>query len=291
MKAADLPSSAEIKYFLEVANALNISRASERLGISQPSLSLAIQRLEDAMGASLLVRSKSGVQLTLAGKRFVAQARTLLEEWDRLRSAVMEDEERVSGRFCIGCHPSVGMYTLTQFLPRLLDAYPGIEISLVHDLSRKVTESVISFKVDFGIVVNPVKHPDLVIKKLLDDEVGFWTGPERTAVNDLKSENAVLICDAELIQTQSLLKKAGKLDIKRRLTSSNLEVITSLVASGAGVGVLPERVATRLPELGLKKAGAGLPTFKDEICLVYRADAQRSAASKVTIDAIQSTFK
>lgn len=291
MKAADLPSSAEIKYFLEVANALNISRASERLGISQPSLSLAIRRLEDAMGASLLVRGKSGVQLTLAGKRFVAQARTLLEEWDRLRSVVMEDEERVSGRFCVGCHPSVGMYTLTKFLPRLLAEYPGIEVSLVHDLSRKITESVISFKVDFGVVVNPVKHPDLVIKKLLDDEVGFWTGPQRTAVNDFKSEDTVLICDADLLQTQALLKKAGRLDISRRLTSSNLEVITSLVASGAGVGILPERVATRLPEQGLKKAGSGLPTYKDEVCLIYRADAQRSAASKVTIEAIQSAFK
>lgn len=284
-----LPSSSEIKYFLEVASTLNISRAAERLGISQPSLSLAIQRLEDAIGTGLLVRGKSGVQLSQAGKKFALQARTLVEEWENLRSSIKDDEEKISGRFTIGCHPSVGLYSLPEFLPELLNSYPEIDLSFVHDLSRRVTEGVVSFKIDFGIVVNPVRHPDLVIKKVLEDEVTFWTGPEKTSANDLKGENAVLICDADLLQTQSLLKgaKRSSLDFKRTVTSSNLEVITALVASGCGIGILPERVATRIESQGLKRAGSGFPTFKDEVCLIYRADAQRSQASKVIVEAIQ----
>ncbi|MEQ1877207.1 MAG: LysR family transcriptional regulator [Bdellovibrionia bacterium] len=288
-----LPSSSEIKYFLEVASTLNISRAAERLGISQPSLSLAIQRLEDSVGTGLLVRGKSGVQLSQAGKKFALQARSLVEEWERLRNSVVEDEEKISARFTIGCHPSVALYTLPEFLPDLLNSYPGVEVTLTHDLSRRVTEGVVSFKIDFGIVVNPVKHPDLVIKKVLEDEVGFWTGPTKTEANNLKGENPVLICDGDLLQTQSLLKGVRKanLDFRRVLTSSNLEVVTALVSSGCGIGILPERVATCIPSQGLKKAGAGLPSFKDEICLIYRADAQRSQASKLIVEAIQRSLK
>jgi LysR family transcriptional regulator, cell division regulator len=288
-----LPSSSEIKYFLEVSTALNISRAAERLGISQPSLSLAIQRLEESVGTDLLVRSKSGVKLTKAGEKFALQARTLIEEWERLKGVVSEDEEQISGRFTIGCHPSVALYSLQEFVPDLMSEYPALEIGFFHDLSRKVTESVISFRTDFGIVVNPVRHPDLVIKPLMKDEVTFWVGSEKTRLNDPKSEEAVIICDEELHQTQSLLKavKKAKIPFKRVLASTNLEVIASLVSHGAGLGILPGRVATRIQSQGLKKAGPNLPVYHDEVCLVFRADAQKSKASKVIIDTIRTKLK
>lgn len=66
-----IPSVAELTYFLEVSNSLNLSRASERLGISQPSLSLAIKRLEQTIGTSLFLRHKHGVSLTQAGKQAI----------------------------------------------------------------------------------------------------------------------------------------------------------------------------------------------------------------------------
>src|SRR5688572_19143300 len=178
-------------------------------------------------------------------------------------------------------------------MTEIMTSYPELEIGFMHDLSRKVTESVISFRTDFGIVVNPVRHPDLVIKPLMKDEVTYWTGPSRTILNDTKSEESVLICDEELHQTQSLLKNArkSKVQFKRILASSNLEVIASLVSSGAGLGILPGRVATRIASQGLKKAGPGMPVFNDEICLIYRADAQKSKASKVIIDTIRAKLK
>ena len=154
-----IPSPAELNYFVEIASTLNISRAAERLGISQPSLSLAVKRLEDAVGVDLLIRSKSGVNLTRAGQKFVAQARQLLDEWDRLSSEAIRGESQLTGRYVIGCHPSVALYSLPHFLPDLLREYPEVEIKLSHSLSRQVTDDVIGFKVDFGIVNRPW-HPE-----------------------------------------------------------------------------------------------------------------------------------
>lgn len=279
-----IPSPAELHYFVEVAGTLNISRAAERLGISQPSLSLAVKRLEDGLGVELLIRSKSGVALTRAGQRFVVRARILLHEWERLSAESLREETTLAGRYVIGCHPSVALYSLPHFLPDLLDAYPSLEVKLVHGLSRQITDDVIGFKIDFGIVVNPVEHPDLVIKVLAKDEVTLWHAPKTHALAKAEAAEGVLICDPDLLQTQSILKQMAKkgLVFKRTISSSSLEVVTLLVAAGAGVGILPGRVAEREKGLGLKPL-ASAPRFADKICLIYRADAQKTPASKLLV--------
>lgn len=285
-----MPSASELQYFVEVAGTLNVSRAAERLGISQPTLSLAIQRLEGGIGTPLLIRTKSGVKLTHAGQKLVAQARALLLDWERIRSDALRDEEEIRGRYTIGCHPSVALYSLPGFLPKLLEDNPNLEVKLSHDLSRKITEDVISFKVDFGIVVNPWEHPDLVIKPIAKDEVTLWAAKKPSALQDPSTGKAVLICDPELLQSQSILKQLSKrgLDFERTLTSSNLEVITGLVAAGAGVGILPSRVATRIKALGLTPVWKDSPKFLDRICLIFRADAQRSKASRLLARTIET---
>lgn len=286
-----LPSPAELHYFLEISNTQNISRAAERLGISQPTLSLAVRRLEDSIGVPLLIRTKSGVQLTKAGDKLAVRARNLLQDWTQLKAEAIKDNTEVSGAYSIGCHPSVGLYSL-GFLSILLEQNPGLEVKLLHDLSRKVTEDVISFKIDFGIVVNPVRHPDLVIRPLLTDEVTFWTAERPSAQQKPESSGAVLICDPNLLQTQSLLKQMRQknFDFARNITSSNLEVIASLVAEGAGVGILPGKVAERFQSLGLRKL-PNAPRFQDKICLVYRGDAQNSGTGRYLAKTIERSFK
>src|SRR3712207_6216749 len=123
-----IPSSSDLRYFIEVAGTLNLSRAAERLGISQPSLSLSIQRLEGTIGVPLLIRGKSGVRLTRAGQRFFTEARNLLQSWENIRSVTLRDESEVSGRYTVGCHVSVALYTLNHFLPDLMRKYPALDI-------------------------------------------------------------------------------------------------------------------------------------------------------------------
>ncbi|HTL13130.1 MAG TPA: LysR family transcriptional regulator [Bdellovibrionota bacterium] len=278
-----LPAASDLSYFLEVSRTRNISRAAERLGIRQPSLSQAIQRLERAVGAPLLVRGRGGVQLTQAGSRFEVRARRLLEEWGRIATETARTQRELSGLYTVGCHVSVALYSLPEIAHKLLAEHPRLELRLIHDHSRKITEDVVSFKADFGVVVNPVEHPDLVVRPLFEDEVGLWVGPGRGGpLTQPRGGRACLICDPELAQTQWLLKqfRSKGMIFGRQITTSSLEVAAALVASGCGVGVLPTRVARRLSSLRLKPLGEGSPSFKDRICLVYRADLQRSEAAR-----------
>lgn len=289
MNAGLLPSFTDIRYFLEVSQTGNISRASERLGISQPSLSLAIKRLEDALGTPLLLRTKNGVQLNQAGKNFSIEAKSLLNQWEQIKSQTLSNMDEVSGQYSIGCHPSVALYSLPFILKDLLQNNPELEINLRHDLSRKITEEVISFQVDFAIVVNPINHPDLVIKNLATDKVTLWKSKKMGK----STTPPIIICDPALSQSQSILKKLekAKIDYKRILTSSSLETIASLTAQNIGIGILPSRVAKLNPAYNLVPYSNQAPFFNDKICLIYRADAQKTKAARAIIDSIQDYFK
>ena len=286
-----LPSPSDLTYFIEVATVLNLSRAAERLGLSQPSLSLSIQRLEHEIGAQLFIRSKKGVSLTSAGKVLLTSSRELMHKWESIRERALSSETQVKGVVKIGCHPSVALYSLPGFLPQILNQFKELEIQLLHDLSRKIVERIISLEIDLGIVVNPVKHPDLVIHKLCEDEVTYWTASDKSFnSNNINSDEKVLICDPDLIQTQSLMKskKPEYKEFNRYLTSSNLEVVTSLTASGCGIGILPGRVAGLSPNL---KRLQSAPVFKDEICLVFRIENRQTIAVKELSQSIQKVFK
>lgn len=267
----------DLRYFFEVAQTLNISRAAERLNIGQPAVSQAIQRIERILGVPLLDRFKTGVQLTPSGQKLLNEGRTALEAWENMYRAAQSADSAIEGRYTLGCHTAVALYTLSTFLKPLLADHPKLEIVLKHGLSREVAADVIGFKTDFGLVMNPVRHPDLVIKYVCEDRVSCWKAPGCL--------DETLIFDPALAQSQTLLKKIEKsLKIKRHLTSASLEVVAKLASSGCGIGVLPARVAALHPNL--VPAGKDMPWVQDRLALIYRADRSFTASARVIVDSI-----
>lgn len=287
-----LPSAVEIEYFLEVAHVLNLSRASERLGISQPSLSLAIKRLEKTISAPLFIRHKNGVTLTQTGKQLLTHARQLLQYWKDTKTQALASHHDVQGYYTLGCHPSIAIYLVSQFLAELLESHPKLELHLQHDISRKITEQIINLSIDIGLVINPIKHPDLVIQKIANDEITFWTSSGNKKIQDIHSNQAVILCDPSLTQTQSLLSKCKKAGISpsRIMTINNLEVIASLTANGCGIGILPTRVATTMYPDKLKKIPK-MPIYNDSLCIIYRHENRNLLAIQAVISAIKTHFK
>lgn len=287
-----LPSAEELEYFLEICAVLNFSRASQKLGISQPSLSLAVMRLEKTIGTKLFVRHKHGVSLTQAGKQLLLHARQLLQHWENTKSLALASQEEVQGYFTLGCHSTIAIHTVSGFLSVLLENYPKLELHLKTDISRRITEQVISLSIDIGIVVNPFKHPDLIIRKLCDDEVTFWVGDGKRKIQDIHSRQSVILCDPHLSQTQYLLDKIKKSGIisERIITVDSLEVVASLTASGCGIGILPGKVAKTLYPDKLKRVPK-TPVYSDEICLIYRDENRNVQAIQTISDEIKRFFK
>ncbi len=272
-----IPQYFDLKYFMVISETLNLSRASEILGVAQPTLSQAIKRLEEGAGVPLLIRRKTGVQLTRAGETLKQQSAKLVNMWQYLMKEVKEAETLPQGHFIIGAHPSVALYSLGKIFSGLLTEYEMIEISIVHGLSREILEGVVSSKIDFGLVINPRRHLDLVIKELCEDRVGFWKGKN--------SNTEILICDPALVQSQLLIRKMAARPFRRQIATSSLEVAADLVASGVGIGILPSRVALRF---ALKPCD-DTDWVLDKLCLCYRKERQKSVAARKMIEAILKT--
>jgi len=270
----------DIKYFITVTETLNVTRASEIIGISQPALSYSIKRLENEVGVELFIRLKNGLKLSKSGEEFLLRARKLIFQWQDTQN-LMNPESGLSSRsYTFAIHPSVALFSLNKFLPKLLRLYPNLNYNFIHGLSREMTQKVINWEADFAIVVNPIKHPDLIIIKLCTDEVSIY----------YKSGACQkLIYDQNMAQAKSILKKLNSGNSKifkssGEICSENLEVVASLVNLKAGYGVLPSRVARKFSTFKkLKNA----PIFKDEICLVYRVEKNKDKIEKEIIKAIK----
>lgn len=286
-----LISPDELKYFIEITNTLNFSRAAERLGISQPTLSLSIKHVEGIINEKLFRRHKHGVSLTQAGKQLLAHSKMLLQYWDQVKSKAIASHRDTQGSFVIGCHPTLALHCLSGFLPSLLEQYPKLEISFEHDVSRKITEQVISLAIDIGIVVNPIRHPDLIIRKLCDDEMTLWRANVKSKIQQFNSDIATIICDPQLTQTQVLLKTCKKMGLSyaRIMPTSSFEVIASLTAKGCGIGILPRRVVAS-SYLDVLSKVQNAPVYHDEICMLYRVENRNIKAMQVITNAIKEFF-
>jgi len=282
------PSSAEIEYFIEVCHVLNFSRAAERLGLSQPSLSLAMQRLEKNIGTALFVRHKHGVSLTQAGRHLLVHAKELVNFWEKTKAKALSSHKEIKGFFTLGCYPSIANCLVAKFLPQLLSNYPMLEIQLKHDLSRKLNEELVKMSIDIGIVVNPFSHPDLVIRQLFCDDVTFWISRDYSILQDMTHKDKVIVCDPDLLQTQSLLKsyKNKGLTFNRMLTTSSLEVAANLAVTGTGIAILPHSIAQNIGKDQLV-AIPDAPVYSDKICLVYRHENRNIEAIQEIIKAIK----
>ncbi len=268
----------DVKYFLAASETLNITRASEIIGISQPALSYAIKRLENELGGQLLIRLKNGIQLTKLGEEFKVRCRRLIYEWEQAQNLAKPETGFIQGCYTFAIHPSVALYSLGFFIPKLQSDFLGLDFKFIHGLSREMTEKVISWEADFGIVVNPIKHPDLVIRKLYTDEVTIFYA---------KNTQDKLIYDQNLAQSQYILKKMGKKNFfSGEINSGNLELVAKLTALGIGYGLLPATIASQYAHL---KRLTGAPIFKDEVCLVYRPEKHNNVTSKKIIQVMKNS--
>jgi DNA-binding transcriptional LysR family regulator len=276
------PSPNDLSYFIAILEAGNVSHAALKLGISQPSLSQAIQRLEACYQAKLFSRSPRGVLLTQAGKKLLPFAKHILEIYGNSRDQLREEGETLQGSLTIGCHPSVAQFTLAPMLPLFIKKYSGIRINFKHGLSREMLALVMNLEADVGIIVNPTRHQDLVIKKICEDEVCIWYHPEKVKLDQAKLGNVPLIANFNLTQTQAILRqleKKSNLQFPRLMESENLEFITTLVNSGAGMGVLPTRIVKAMRCTGLLPV-PNAPTYRDEISLCYHMAQHQSKILK-----------
>jgi DNA-binding transcriptional LysR family regulator len=278
----------QLRYFQAVAEAGSITAAAHLLGITQPTLTAAIQQMEKRLGTKLLLRGRSGIQLTATGEALRRHAAAVHAQLDQAEQEIRALQDEEVGNFVLGCHESLGAYFLPSFLPFFLRTAPRISLTLWNGASSAVRDAVADRKVHFGLVVNPRPHPDLVFVPLFHDAMDVFVAAEGApAEGDVEAAHArlrtgPLIYAPRVLQCQELLERlaAKSLLPERLLPCGDLELVKSLALSGLGVALLPRRVAAYWQQGRLRRLHPALPYFEDTITLLYHSDGHRTRAAR-----------
>ncbi len=281
----DVPSLAAL---LAVLEAGSFTGAARSLGLTQPAVSLAIKRLEERVGTPLIVRNRKRVAASRPGELLAAGARTAFDSLAGAVAQIANEHVEPSGRVVLGCHESLAAYALPSFMARFLRTYPDVELQLWNGRSQEVERELIAGRVDLAMIVNPNRHPDLVITPMFEDSVELFHTLGSARRPDALLSSVPLIYVPELRQSQDLLAqlRARGIATPRHLPCSSLELVKSLVVDGVGIGILPRRVAAHGTRKQLRSLSPALPAYRDEIALARRYDVSTTAALRVVIDGL-----
>jgi DNA-binding transcriptional LysR family regulator len=288
-----------LRYFQSIAEAKSLSAAARQLHVSQPTLTVAIQNLEEELRTTLLLRTSRGVTLTASGEALLRSIGDIFALLERTKESIAGLETERVGEFVIGCHESLGAYFLPPFMRAFLEKAPKITLSLWNGPSSAVREAVLDRKVHFGLIVNPIPHADLVLVDLFQDGVTAFVASAEPPCESLEAAydriaRGPLVFAGRVTQCREIISRLaaeGRLLPSRMLDCGDLELVKSLGIGGIGVALLPRRVALYGHERGLRELHAELVEIPDRIFLIYRSDVHRTRAALELKEALVSYGK
>jgi DNA-binding transcriptional LysR family regulator len=279
-----------LRYFVAVAEALNFTRAAERLGINQPPLSLQIRQLEKELGTQLFRRRTRGVELTDAGKLLLEEARLILEQVETAKTDVRRHARGETGRLTVG---SAGATYFHPLIPAIIreygDRYPDIILAPQASNTALLIARLCASKIDIAIVRPPVSTDDDVSTVPLVDEETVIVVPSGHALGNLASAPLAALAKEIFVLSPRALnpgnydaiiaacRQAGFSPVLGQEAPQIVSVIP-LVAAGLGVSIVP-RSMSRLSVEGISYLTIEGGAPRAAICLAYRRD-DRSPAVK-----------
>lgn len=163
--------------FLAVAETGNLTRAAERLHISQPAVSKQLRELEKSLGMALFHRLSKGVRLTEGGEILLEYARQIFALENEAERALNELRHLTRGHLAIGASTTIGVYLLPEICTRFRTQFPGIEVQLIIANTHEVQQRLLNNEVDLGLTEGFITSPEIQAEVLGDDEIIVIASP------------------------------------------------------------------------------------------------------------------
>lgn len=252
----------DLKVFIAVADEGNVSRGAERCYLAPSSASLRLKGLEKAVGAPLFMRQTRGVVLTPAGRAMIDHARRCMAQLEQMHADLLPFAHGLSGHIRLFANNNAISSYLPDDLALFFAAYPSVRITLEERLSQDIVAAVASGRADMGIVAMETEHPALRFVPYHEDRLVLLVQQGSPLSADLANAVSFTACfNKPFISLQQgaaihtyLMNQAtalgGRLDIRVQVSSYN--AIVRLVASGAGIGIVPRSVLAPNEETRVK---------------------------------------
>lgn len=238
-----------VKYFVATANLGQVSRAAKELAISQSAITAAIKELESQVGVRLFERTAQGMELTEAGRRFLAAANRILTSVDEAL-ATTTATDTVSGTLSVATSYTVLGYFLPPHLERLSKRFPNLHIKL-YELSREMIEDgLVTNRFDMAVVLTSnIANPELVTETLLSSQRRLWVPAghrlldhDAVQLKDVAEEPYIMLTVDEAAHSALRYWNQTPYQPQVTLRTSSIEAVRSIVGNGQGVTILSDMV-------------------------------------------------
>jgi LysR family hydrogen peroxide-inducible transcriptional activator len=292
----------ELKYIVAVARAKHFGHAAEACFVAQPTLSVAIKKLEDELGVTLFERGGAEISVTPLGAQIVAQAERVLEQTAAIKELAKQNKDPLSGPLRLGVIYTIGPYLLPPLVKLMIDKTPQMPLILQENFTVKLLELLRQGELDAAIMALPLPDHGMSMKALYDEPFVVampgqhpWTERKKIAAEDLKTETMLLLGNGHCFRDQVLevcpemarFSAPGN-GMQRTFEGSSLETIRHMVASGIGLTVLPR---ASVPEMDGKDSMLQFRPFaapepSRRVVMVWRKSFTRKAALDAICEAV-----
>lgn len=281
----------DLKYLIAVADSGHFGQAAEKCFVSQPTLSAQLKKLEEYLGVQLIERAPRHVTLTPAGLAIATRARSIIACSEEIVEIAKAHRDPLAGRLRVAFLPTIGPYLLPQVAPKLRRALPRMEFMLYEYQTKSMLERLHANELDLGILALPVELDGLAARKLFDEAFVLamparhrLADKERVQVTDLKGETLLLLEEGHCLRDQAL-DVCARVNVREHqdFRGTSLETLRQMVASGAGLTLLPENASrgSYAPTRGVQLRPFAAPVPSRSIGAVWRKSSAR-------LDAIQA---
>ncbi|MAT50904.1 MAG: LysR family transcriptional regulator [Porticoccaceae bacterium] len=245
----------ELRYIVTLAQEQHFGQAAERCHVSQPTLSIAVKKLEQELGVELFERSKNKVSPTPTGEKVIAQAQKVLEESSRIQDIAAAGKDQLNSPLKVGGIFTIGPYLFPQFIPKLRELAPHMPLVVEESYTATLRRRLRNGDLDVIIIALPFTEPDVVTQPLYTEpfvvlipENHRLTKRKVIDQDDLEGENILLLGEGHCFRDQvlealpKLASQQGRDHVRGIRTDtegSSLETMRHMVASGLGITILP----------------------------------------------------
>ena len=248
----------ELRYIVTLARERHFGRAAEKCHVSQPTLSVALKKVEQRLGITLFERSSTEVRPTPLGEQMAWQAERVLEESARLDEIAGQGKDPLSGTLRLGVIFTIAPYLLPRLIPALHAHAPHMPLYLHENFTVRLAEKLRRGELDVIIVADPFSEPGIVASPLYDEPFcvvlpsGHPLAKQKCLPPEaIAAENLLLLGQGNCFRDQ-VVQACPKLSepggMSGALEGSSLETVRHMVASGAGISVVPCSAAESWPQ-------------------------------------------
>ncbi len=290
----------ELRYIVAVARERHFGRAASSCFVSQPTLSVAVKKLEDELGVALFERAAGEVTLTPIGGQIVSQAQRVLEEALVVKQLAQQGKDPLAGILRLGAIYTINPYLLPWLIPALRSIAPQMQVMLEENYTARLAEMLKQGEIDVAVLAEPFSEAGIATQALYDEDfvvatpLGHaWAQQKAIDVAQLSDENVLLLSPGNCFRDQ-ILQSCPDLNreslppgsLQRTLQGSSLTTIRHMVMGGIGVTVLPATSVTQADEqmLVIRPFVAPAPTRR--VILAWRRNFPRLAAVEAVRQAV-----